>query len=190
MGPSLGAAFQVLSHDVLLAFANRAMYQELYGQSERVELLREVAGGFFGLLQRTLLLDILLQLARLVDRPETGGKPNLTLQSLPALVSDPALRLEIEDLVRSACDACVSAVDWRNRRLAHRDRPIALGMTDAALPGVTLPEIDKVLAIFATLLNRVESHFENGATTMYESVQGISTDSLFHFLKVGLDAEA
>lgn len=56
MGPSLGAAFQVLSHDVLLAFANRAVYEELYGQSERVELLREVAGGFFGLLQRDLAL--------------------------------------------------------------------------------------------------------------------------------------
>lgn len=190
MGPELGPAYEVLSYDVTLAFANRSLYEQLYGRPERVEVLRDVAGGFFVLLRNTLLLDIVLQVARLVDRTETGGKPNLTLQSLPALVSDPELRLEIDDLVGSACDACVSAVDWRNRRLAHRDRPIALGMTEAALPGVTLPEIDKALAIFATLLNRIEAHFENGATTMYESVQGISADGLFHFLKVGLDAEA
>ena len=189
MGPALGPVYAVLSYDVTLAFASRAVYKQLFGLPRRVEILYDVAGSFLGILRNALLLDIVLQLARLVDRPQTGGRPNLTLQSLPPLVSGSALRLEVEGLVQSACDACDSAVDWRNRRLAHRDRLFALATTDELLPSVTLADIDKALQTFAVLLNCLQAHFENEATTAYDWVQMGSADGLFHFLEKGLDAE-
>jgi AbiU2 len=189
MGPKLGTAYDVLRYDVTLIFANRSLYRQLYADPERVRLLGDVAGNFFGLLRSTLLLDIVLQMARLVDKPATCGKLNLTLQSLPSLVSDPELRSSVEEYVASACAACQAATDWRNRRLAHRDWHVADGSTEDPLPDVSLDAIDSALATFATLLNHLESHFNNGATTAYDWVEMGGADGLFFFLQRGLDAE-
>ena len=189
MGPDLGPVYAVLSYDVTLAFASRAVFEQLFGQQGRVEILHDVAGRFFGILRNALLLDLVLQVARLVDRPQTSGRQNLTMQSLSPHVLDPALQLDVEGLVQSACGACRSVVDWRNRRLAHRDREFALSTTDELLPDVKLADIDGALQTFAEILNRLQAHFENGATTAYDWVQKGSADGLFYFLEKGLDAE-
>jgi hypothetical protein len=192
MGAELGSAFEVLSSDLTLIHANWKIYQTLFSSRERMDLLMKAAFGLFGVLRDTLLLDVVLQLARLVDRPTTFGRANLTLRCLPELVSgacdDARFACEIEALVNESCAASKFAVDWRHKRLAHRDRAVALGESEALLPQFELSDVDNSLAKAATLLNTVESYFCGGAYTAYPLVALGRPDSLFYFLEKGIDA--
>ena len=191
MGPDLGRAYDVLRNDVTLAFTNWAIYRELYSDPERLRLLNDVAATLFAMLQRTLLWDVILQLARLVDAPETGRKQNLTLQSLPPLVLDAALRRDVEAGVAACCIACESAVVWRHRRLAHRDLGVALQPENDPLPEILFDSIEQALALFQALLNLLEEHFNNGGTVAYSMIRlSVKADGLMYFLKKGLEAEA
>jgi hypothetical protein len=191
MGSDLGSAYDVLRNDVTLAFTNWAIYSELYSDADRLRLLNDVAGTLFAVLQRTLLWDVILQLARLVDAPETGKKQNLTLQSLPALIPDDNLRRELEASVGACRAACESAVVWRNRRLAHRDIGAALQPETEPLPEIAFADVEQALALFQDLLNLLEAHFNNGATVAYSMIShSVRADGLAYFLARGLSAEA
>jgi hypothetical protein len=192
MGVELGSAFEVLSQDLILAFANWGLYKQLYSDPQRERVLVESAGTFFILLRSILREDVVLQIARLVDRPTTGDKRNLTLQCLPELVcaacADTDLVCEVQTAVQAARDTCDFAVTWRNRRIAHRDWGVALGTSDLPLPDFELATIDQALNALAALLNRIESFFAFGAMTAYEFVVVSQVDSLFYFLRKGMDA--
>lgn len=191
MGPDLGRAYDVLRNDVTLAFTNWAVYRELYSDPDRLRLLNDVAATLFAVLQRTLLWDVILQLARLVDAPETGKKQNLTLQSLPALIPDDNLRRDVEASVAACRAACESAVVWRNRRLAHRDLGVALRPETEPLPEIAFADIEQALASFQDLLNLLEGHFNDGATVAYSMIShSVRADGLAYFLQMGLAAEA
>jgi hypothetical protein len=112
MGRELGPMYNALDHEVAWLHAKWNQYRQLYGRSpERVAFLNKVAGHFFGVVQRTLMEDILLHLARLTDRPKSN---RLTLQRLPKCVSDHAFGTELAGLVRTACKAC-DDVAWISR---------------------------------------------------------------------------
>jgi hypothetical protein len=56
MGPELGAAYDVLRYGVTVVFANWSLYKQLYAQPDRLQVLADLAGNFFGLLRHTLFL--------------------------------------------------------------------------------------------------------------------------------------
>jgi AbiU2 len=92
MGPQLGDVYHLLWKEVPWLHAKWNQYRQLYAHSrERVEFLNKVGGHFFGIVQHTLRDDILLHLARLTDPPKSN---RLTLQRLPKLAPEPALRKE------------------------------------------------------------------------------------------------
>jgi hypothetical protein len=147
----------------------QAHYRQLYSSQERIDLFNDAAGTFFGILQDILLRDTLLALARLIDRAETGTKQNLTLQRLPSLLNNHVeLQAAVAADVDSAKSVCKAAVGWRNRRIAHRDLDVALSEEKAPLPEIPFDDINDALATIAKLLNRLEAHFNNGATVMYD----------------------
>ena len=191
MGSELGIAYDTLRNDVTWCFVLRDTYHELFGTPERIDLLSSVAGTFFWILQRTLLDDMVLRLAKLVESPSTAGRDNLTLQRLPQLVVDPRLRADVEALVEVATDKCKAAVLVRNKQIAHRDLDVALTSVNAALPEISFSDVTDALDSFAALLNRLESHFNNGASVMYDhvTIQGGGVESLAYFLDRGLRAE-
>jgi len=193
MGADLGPAFEVLSNDLILIHANWEVYTQLFSDHERMDLLMQAAGGLFALLRHALLFDVVLLLAKLVDKPDTGGKPNLTLQCLPELVSaacdDLGFQSKVEAMVQESCTACQFAVQWRHKRIAHRDRGVALGTAEMPLPQFEPSDIDDALSKAASVLNTVESFFSCGAHTAYSLLSLGQPDSLFYFLKRGMEAE-
>ncbi len=190
MGQELGVAYDTLRNDVTLAFAHRALYRELYSDTERLQVLNDVAGTLFYVLQRMLLWDVLLELARLVDSPQTGRKKNLTLHSLPSLIPDPALRTRVDQRLATSTSACSDAVIWRHRRIAHRDLAVATNPDNTHLPEIPFARIDAALVSCADLLNELESHYNNGATVEYAMIgRSVRADGLFYFLEKGLDSE-
>lgn len=130
LGPELGPVFSELSDDFSWLQVKWAEYRELYATSSgRINLLNAAAGVFSRILQDTLWEDALLHLCRLTDPARMGNKQNLSIQALPELCHDPALRQEIAQLVEQAMAATSFARDWRNRRIGHRDLRLALDFT-------------------------------------------------------------
>ena len=86
-GPELGPLLHRLVGECTRLHWKWADYVELYGKSpERIELLNRASASFFRLVQDTLWEDILLHIARLVDRETSAGKENLTLRRIAGLV--------------------------------------------------------------------------------------------------------
>jgi hypothetical protein len=134
MGPELGAQYSALMKDVIELHEKWNQYLKLYKSPEIVELLNKVADHLFGVIQRSLGEDVLLNLARLTDKTQSCGKDNLTLQRLPALITDAALASEVRGLVEGACKACDAARNWRHRHLAHKgSRPFTSNFRNPAL---------------------------------------------------------
>ncbi len=110
MGTELGVVYNALTNDVAWVHAKWNQYRHLYAHSpERIVVLNQAAGHFFGVMQDSLLEDIVLHLARLTDPPRSVGKDNLTLQRLPALIPDVQLAAEVKALFGGALTACGSA---------------------------------------------------------------------------------
>lgn len=184
MGPELGSIYYTLANEVSWLHEKWNQYRQLYAHSaERVTLLNQVAGHFFGIMQIVLFEDILLHLARLTDPPQSAGKDNLSLQRLLKNIPDPAVAADVGALVDAALAACESARVWRNRRIAHRDLGLALATSSDPLPGISRANVESALAAIRAVLNRLEAHFWNSETA-YEHVitPGGEADALVHCL--------
>ena len=192
MGRELGCVYSALMNDVTLLHAKWRQYKQLYAHSrERVALLNEVSGYFFGVVQRTLWENVLLSLARLTDPPKSVGKDNLTLERLPDLIGNPKLACELKGLVEAVHKACKSARTWRHRRLAHSDLGLALASSSDPLPGVTREEVEAALEAIRAALNRLAAHYWQSEMDYYPVIpHGGDGDSLVYFLDQGVRAEA
>ena len=108
-----------------------AVYNYLYVEDpERADKLRKPRwGGFFrDLVQGWTVSEIILSISRLTDRPGSGKRENLTLE---ALLADPRLpgklKCELEHQLRIIRESAEEIRKHRNKVVAHRDRPTALG---------------------------------------------------------------
>jgi hypothetical protein len=192
MGPELGPVYNILFNDVYWLHAKWAQYRQLFARSERrIDLLNETAGYFSHIIQSTLFEDVVLGLVRLTDRIQTGNQQkNLTLQSLPSVVSDCKLRDELTGLADAALNACKSMKTWRDKRLAHRDLTVALATAEAPLVGISRADVEVALAAFRSLLNKLENYYL-GSEVYYQKVLTNlgDADSLVYYLSKGLQAE-
>jgi hypothetical protein len=164
MGSSLGPVYHLLYNDVMWLHAKWQQYRKLVGESrDRVELLNRAAGFFFFIVQDVLWNDVLLHLARLVDPPTSLGridKTNLTLRALPAFLSDSSLALKVNESVEEVWAACAFAVDWRNRRIAHRDLALALeSVGSEPLTPASRAIVEAALKSIRTTLGLVHGHY-------------------------------
>jgi hypothetical protein len=164
-------------------------YRILFGTPERVETLRAAAGLFFGIVQQALWENVLLHIARLVDRPQTGRKSNLTLQRLPRLV-DAAIKAQTEQLLDRCLEKTKFAVDWRHPYLAHLDLDLALALEKGAQPlaPASRTSVQEAIDAIAELLNSVDRHYRN-VTVRYAPLTATgNAESLLYVLEEGLKA--
>jgi len=187
MGPDLGPLFYRFWNECASLYWKWGEYLVLFGTDPaRVEILNAAAGKFFRIVQDTVWEGILLHIARLVDRPETFGHPNLTLQRLPGLV-DSAIKTKTEQLLKHCLDKAQFAVDWRHRRLAHRDLDLALGQGAQPLAPASRASVQEAIDAIAALLNLVERHYRK--STVHYGTLGGDAESLLYVLRDGLEAE-
>jgi len=71
----------------------------------------------------------------MTDSPTTGKKSNLTIQSLPPLISDTELQGEVGSLFDKALVAAEFARGDRNKRIAHQDRDYLSNRSSDPLSG-------------------------------------------------------
>jgi hypothetical protein len=187
MGPELGELFYVLRNELIWAHWRWRQYRILYGEKEsRIRVLNDAAPVFFRIVQDVMFEDTLLAIARLVSPPKSAGRPQLTLRRLPPLLMDRSLRADIERLVSEASTTAQFAVDWRHRRIAHRDLPLALGSSATPLAAASRQDVEGALDALRQVLNRVQAVICN-ATTGYEMTPRIGdATALLYVVRHGL----
>ena len=172
MGAKLGAQYSALWQELLQLHVNWKEYVELFGtKPERIALLNRAAGSFFRMLQDELFETALLHIARITDPAASpGGKENLTIQNLPALIDDQITKAKVQGLVDVAVKEGVFCRDWRNRRIAHRDLTLALEEQSAQpqpLANASRKQVSDTLKALADVMNAVAQHYL-GSTTLYD----------------------
>lgn len=160
LGPELGPIYHALHNDLTWLQVKWQEYRTLFAHSsERVDLLNETAGLFFKVVQDTLWHDVLLHIARLTDSPQTMGKHNLTLLALSPAISDTAVSETIAKLAQQAQVSASFARDWRNRRLAHRDRSLAVEETAVPLAGASRSHVEAALHDMRAVMKHLHAHY-------------------------------
>lgn len=169
MGQELGSSFFALHRKLVELHVLWQQYRQLYGSDpETVLLLNRTAGLFFKVVQDELWDSVLLGISRMTDSQSTGKRRNLTLQSLPSLISDSILRSEIEKLCDKARTEASFAREHRNRRIAHQDHDYLSDSCANPLSGISRKRVESMLAALRAVMNRVNLHFFD-STTMYET---------------------
>jgi hypothetical protein len=162
MGEPLGALYSALWQAVATIHFYWKEYVELFGtKPERIDLLNRAAPAFFRMLQDELWENSLLHLARLTDPANSPGKPspaNLTIQALPALITDVKLKETVSKLVAEAVKQTAFCRDWRNRHIAHRDLKLALEQPTTPLVEGSRAQVKTALKAIADVLNPLEGH--------------------------------
>ncbi|WP_355606351.1 hypothetical protein RZV17_00695 [Xanthomonas cannabis] len=168
IGDELGTAFATLHRKLIELHMVWKQYQQLFGSDqETVELLNRTAALFFKIIQDEMWDSVLLGISRMTDPPETRGKKNLTIHSLPALIEDPSLKLELETLCEAALEQAAFAREHRNKRIAHQDHGYATNRSAHALSGISRERVKSMLAAIGKVMNRLNLHFKD-STTLYE----------------------
>lgn len=137
---------------------------ELFGTQEKVEVLNAVAPTFFADVQGLFWNDLVLHVARLTDK--AGG--SLRLQSLERRLTkedpvDSVLLAEVRRRRRAAVATAEPVTAWRNKRIAHHDRALALGES-GPLGKVTLGTCKEVLDHVHAALSAIELSRMGSAT--------------------------
>lgn len=168
MGEELGANFYELHRKLVELHILWQQYRQLFGDdTETVHLLNRTAGLFFKIVQDELWDSVLLGISRMTDSPATGKNKNLTIQSLPPLITDLALGVEVQSLCEKAVDSAEFAREHRNKRIAHQDHNYLSNPDSDSLSGISRALVEQMLAALRAVLNRLEGHFKDN-TVMYE----------------------
>lgn len=190
MGPDLGSFYSLLVNECVFLHMEWAEFKVLFGTNqERIDLMNRSARSFFFHLQNTLWEKTLLQIARLMDPPNSGkNKENVTLLGLSGLV-DPAIGNKVDILLKVAQEKCKFSIDWRKRRIAHRDLALALKENAKPLEAASRLRVDGAIEAIAAVLNAVEFHYKKG-TVAYDYTCGPlgGAMTLLDLLQEGLDA--
>lgn len=190
LGPKLGPVYNVLWSDFASLSAKWQEFLAMFGSDpERVALLNSAAGFFFRIVQDALWKDVLLHLCRLTDPPQSVGKSNLTLQALPQLISDPALSAALEPLIAQAVKATEFARDWRNRRISHRDKALALRSGAQPLTPAGNAQVSQALSAIHAVLNLISERLLQSTLGIDVITLGAGAEALLYVIRDGLEAD-
>lgn len=188
MGSPLGELYDILSNQVTWVHLKWKEHRILFGTSqERIDFLNEAAPAFFAGLQATLWDDVLLHLCRLTDPKRSVGKRNLTIECLPPLISDAALRAKVEGLLKNVKERTAFAREWRNRRLAHREFPATITADLGSLTPGSRHDVEEALAAIRVVMNCIEVHYMKSPLLYEHSIEELGgVDTLLRCLEKGV----
>ena len=189
MGASLGELYSILSNQVSWVHFKWKQYRGLFGTNqERIDFLNVAAPAFFAELQQLLWDDILLHICRLTDRPESAGKANLTIACFPALISDADLALRVDKLFNQVKEKTGFAREWRNRRLAHREFPVASQADSRSLTPGSREDIEVALVAIRDVMNCIEVHYMKSSVLYDHGIEALGGfDTLLRCLEKGVE---
>jgi AbiU2 len=178
--------FHATSSELVWMHWRWKQHRTLFGDKQsRIELLNGAAPFFFRMVHDVFFEDTLLAIARLVGPRESVDKPNLTIRRFPLLLGDLKLRDEVCGLVETAKKSAAFAIEWRNRRLAHRDLDLILKRNSQTLAPATRDQVEGSLLALRDVMNRIEVEYCNAATRYASPAPG-DAEALLYVIRDGL----
>ena len=139
------------------------------------------------MLQEQLFEANMSHLARLTDSPVSVGKANLTVRSLPDLVSDQGLKDRLVALVDDVRQKTKFCRDWRNRRFAHHDLLLATRDAQAKqLEDATKEKFAAALRALSDLLNAMERFYYKSFCSFEDTAAHNGAVTLLFYLGFGI----
>src|SRR5690606_952701 len=89
-------------------------------------------------------------------------------QSLPALINNSTLRMELQAQCDKALASAAFAREHRNKRIAHQDHGYLIDRSSSPLSGISRTSVEQMLAALRAALNRLNKHSRDSAV-MYET---------------------
>jgi hypothetical protein len=193
MGEPLGELYSALWQALTIVYVYWKDYMELFGTNrERIALLNRAAPAFFRMIQDELWELSLLHIARLTDPANSLGRqdrPNLTIQGLPALISDLKLNSHVHNLIQEALKKTAFCRDWRNRHIAHRDLRLTLEQPTEPLAEASIAQVNTSLKALAAVLNAVAAHYLKSETRFDMTARHNGALTLLYLMDDGLRAK-
>lgn len=144
--------FQAVHAEWARAWFRHEELQVLYGTQETCDLINAVAPEFFGDVQKLFWNDLMLRVARLVDK----GRRTIRVQSLERHIKDdPDLLSFVKEQREAATTAAKPILDRRHRVIAHLDREYVISDSAQPLETVRLETCKRVLDHVHSALNAV-----------------------------------
>ena len=188
MGKKLYSQYNKLWNEIAWINLKWNEYVCLFGEKrERIELLNEAAGQFFRITQDALWNDVILHICRLTDPPKSCGKSNLTICSLPDLISKKSLKTEVSSKIEEVKEKTNFCRDWRNRALAHKDLRLALEDGAEPLQMASREKVKEALEGIADVMDIVSANLMD-STSWFGYPQANGTE-LLYILHDGLKAK-
>jgi hypothetical protein len=179
------AIFMWLCQEVASLHNKWQFYLALYTGEEDTGLLSELASGSFVIIEESLRHDMTMSICRLSDPPRTGGKLNLSLQT----VAEKVQGVEgLSELLVGFLQACEPVRRYRHKLVGHRDLSTTIKPQDNPLPGIGRTQIDTILDLAGRVLNVVYRHFVDSELTFIPSLIG-GADTLLYWLGVAKKAK-
>lgn len=169
-----------------------ATFLQLYDTPEKIKLLNATAPSCFRVLHESLRNDITMSFGRLLDRAETGRRKNLSLVLLVNSLNshcDAAFVADLQADLNALRTDCQSILQWRNRRVGHKDLTVTLTFDESPLPNVTRPFVIECLRRIETLMNSIERQFKSSRTGFSHPLLRGSADDLIFWLNLAHDAD-
>jgi hypothetical protein len=188
MGIDFGSLFYSLRNELLWLTYRWIEFRELYGTKEsRIDILNNSAPYLFYTVQNVLWENLLLGVAKVMDRPESTGKKNITFKSIPLFIKEQSFHDEVMGIVTKLETKSIFCRDWRNRWIAHKDHALSVDEGNAKpLEVATRLKFKTVLELMQELYNKVSLKYL-GSQTAFEF---LSSDrgaiSLLNLLEKGL----
>jgi hypothetical protein len=185
MGVALGTQFCALWEQVVWLHMKWADFVELFGKKpSRIVVLDQAAPAFFRMIRDVLWDDMLLHIARLVDKPK---KDCLTIQSLPRYVKDAVTKSAVEELIKTAKHETEFCRKPRDTLIAHTNIVV---LTTAVLELGSRLQMTEALHALGNVLNEIET-FYMGSPTSFDHVHTVGNAvDLLYVLHDGLRAAA
>ncbi len=188
--PGVNELFEVLWQELCGFSAKWNLYLDLFGTEKTRDVLSDTAPGAFELIESALRNDMTMSLGRMMDPATTGGKQNLSIERLLAVLKSscpPALHDSWVHKLQEIRAHAAPFKELRNRMIGHTDLRTALASTADPTMAVARPHVAKARTLIAELLNKISVQY-TGTSHLFERVfmHGNGEDLIF-YLKTALE---
>jgi hypothetical protein len=135
------------------------LYQELYGNRERVEVMQATALVTFGILQPALWESIFMGITRFIDPPKSMGKETASLEQLLKAIpqGNDDLCTDLTSRLTTLRTICEPIRQWRHNRIAHTN--LAVVMMETILDSPTIRSVHQAVGGIEDFHRQVGNHF-------------------------------
>ena len=164
MPPEIKEIFDQISQAITRMYATHAIFKDLYGTQDSVEVLNKTAPGAFFMIRMMFKENFIIAASRLTDPKETQWKDNLTFKQLIHVFEkhcdNKALVVKLVAHEKGLAKHCENIRIRRNKVVAHFDLSTMLQKNTMAVPAVEQKEIDDFLVMVSAFLNEVVDYYD------------------------------